>query len=58
MLRHLASKVPSRALVGFSTGDDAAVYRLSPSLAVVETVDFFPPIVDDPYAFGAIASAL
>jgi len=57
VLRHLASRVPSRALVGFSTGDDAAVYQLSPSLAVVETVDFFPPIVDDPYAFGEIAAA-
>jgi selenide, water dikinase len=43
--------------VGFSTGDDAAVYQLSPSMAVVETVDFFPPIVDDPYAFGEIAAA-
>jgi len=43
--------------VGFSTGDDAAVYQLSPSIAVVETVDFFPPIVDDPYVFGEIAAA-
>lgn len=49
-------KHPS-ALVGFSTSDDAAVYRLSPSLAVVETVDFFPPVVDDPFQFGAIAAA-
>ncbi len=44
-------------MVGFSTSDDAAVYRLSPKLAVVETVDFFPPVVDDPYQFGAIAAA-
>ncbi len=43
--------------MGFSTGDDAAVYQLSPSIAVVETVDFFPPIVDDPYVFGEIAAA-
>ncbi len=43
--------------MGFSTGDDAAVYQLSPSMAVVETVDFFPPIVDDPYVFGEIAAA-
>jgi selenide,water dikinase len=57
VLRHLASKVTPRALVGFSTGDDAAVYQLTPSMAVVETVDFFPPIVDDPYAFGEIAAA-
>jgi selenide,water dikinase len=49
-------KVP-QALVGFSTNDDAAVYRLAPGLAVVETVDFFPPVVDDPYEFGAIAAA-
>lgn len=46
-----------RALVGFGTNDDAAVYRLTPSLAVVETADFFPPVVDDPFQFGAIAAA-
>ncbi len=44
-------------MVGFSTNDDAAVYRLAPGLAVVETVDFFPPVVDDPFQFGAIAAA-
>jgi selenide,water dikinase len=44
-------------LVGFATNDDAAVYRLAPGLAVVETVDFFPPVVDDPFQFGAIAAA-
>jgi selenide,water dikinase len=44
-------------LVGFETSDDAAVYRLSRSLAVVETVDFFPPVLDDPYAYGQIAAA-
>ena len=43
-------------LVGFSTGDDAAVYRLTDDLCVIQTVDFFPPIVDDPYDFGAIAA--
>jgi selenide,water dikinase len=43
--------------VGVSTGDDAAVYRLSDELAVIQTVDFFPPIVDDPYSFGEIAVA-
>lgn len=46
-----------KALVGFSTNDDAAVYRLNAKEALVETVDFFPPVVDDPYAFGAIAAA-
>jgi selenide,water dikinase len=44
-------------MVGFSTSDDAAVYRLTSKLAVVETVDFFPPVVDDPFQFGAIAAA-
>ncbi len=43
-------------LVGFDTSDDAAVYRLTDELAVVQTIDFFPPIVDDPYDFGAIAA--
>ena len=44
-------------LVGIDTGDDAAVYRLNEYTAVVQTVDFFTPIVDDPYHFGAIAAA-
>ena len=44
-------------LVGTSTSDDAAVYRLSKDLAIVMTVDFFPPIVDDPFIFGEIAAA-
>ncbi len=43
-------------LVGFDTSDDAGVYRLSPECALVQTVDFFTPIVDDPYTFGAIAA--
>jgi selenide,water dikinase len=43
--------------VGFDTADDAAVYRVSKDLAVVETVDFFPPVVDDPFVFGEIAAA-
>lgn len=44
-------------MVGFETGDDAAVYRLSDELALVQTLDFFPPIVDDPFDYGAIAAA-
>jgi selenide,water dikinase len=44
-------------LVGQETGDDAAVYRLRPDLALVLTTDFFTPIVDDAYTFGAIAAA-
>jgi selenide,water dikinase len=44
-------------LVGLERRDDAAVYRVSDEFAIVETVDFFPPIVDDPYVYGAIAAA-
>ena len=44
-------------LVGTETSDDAGVYRLRPDLAIVNTVDFFTPIVDDPYLFGQIAAA-
>ncbi|UUZ97503.1 selenide, water dikinase SelD [Paenibacillus sp. P25] len=44
-------------LVGIDTSDDAGVYRLSDDLALVQTVDFFTPIVDDPYSFGQIAAA-
>ena len=43
-------------LIGFDTADDAGVYRLSTELALVHTVDFFTPIVDDPYTFGQIAA--
>jgi len=44
-------------LVGLGRPDDAAVYRLNPDQAIIETADFFPPVVDDPYTFGAIAAA-
>jgi len=44
-------------LIGFDTADDAGVYKLSPELALVQTVDFFTPIVDDPFTFGAVAAA-
>ena len=44
-------------LVGLDTSDDAGVYRLNDELAIVQTVDFFTPIVDDPYSFGQIAAA-
>ncbi|MBN1139787.1 MAG: selenide, water dikinase SelD [Anaerolineae bacterium] len=44
-------------IVGSNTADDAAVYRLSDEIAIVQTVDFFTPIVDDPYMFGAISAA-
>ena len=44
-------------LVGYDSSDDAAVYRLTDELALIQTVDFFPPVVDDPYDFGQIAAA-
>ena len=44
-------------LVGFDKSDDASVYKISDDLALVQTVDFFPPVADDPYTFGAIAAA-
>lgn len=44
-------------LIGYDSDDDAAVYRISDDLAIVQTLDFFPPMVDDPYTFGQIAAA-
>ena len=44
-------------LVGISTGDDAGVFRLSDDLAIVNTVDFFTPVVDDPFTYGQISAA-
>lgn len=46
-----------RLLVGYDKSDDASVYQISEELALVQTVDFFPPIADDPYLFGQIAAA-
>src|SRR5256714_8388076 len=48
---------PLDLLVGLHAIDDAAVYRVNDQQAVISTADFFPPVVDDPYAFGAIAAA-
>ena len=45
-----------KLLVGFDKSDDASVYQITDDLALVQTVDFFPPIADDPYTFGAIAA--
>ena len=47
----------ANVLVGFDTADDAGVYKLTAELALVQTVDFFTPIVDDPFLFGQIAAA-
>jgi selenide,water dikinase len=57
-LRHLPKTVPDpNLLVGLDTSDDAGVYKLTDDIALVQTVDFFTPIVDDPYMFGQIAAA-
>ena len=57
VLKNLAPVVDKNVLVGTETADDAAVYLLRDDLAVVQTLDFFTPIVDDPYQFGAVAAA-
>ena len=57
MLAKLPKQSDANVLVGFDTHDDAGVYQLAPDLALVQTVDFFTPIVDDPYTFGQIAAA-
>jgi selenide, water dikinase len=57
VLRGLPRTEDPRALVGHETRDDAAVYALDDERAIVETVDFFTPVVDDPYWFGRIAAA-
>lgn len=60
VLAKLLSDLPTlhddRLLVGFDKSDDAAVYQLSDDQALVQTLDFFPPIADDPYTFGQIAA--
>jgi selenide, water dikinase len=57
VLRKLPRQTDPNVLVGFDTNDDAGIYRISESLALVQTVDFFTPIVDDPGLFGQIAAA-
>jgi selenide,water dikinase len=57
VLRGLPTFDDPNLLVGPASFDDAGVYRLGEGLAVVQTVDFFPPLVDDPYTFGRIAAA-
>jgi len=52
-----AQRTPSELLVGLDVSDDAAVYLVAPDTAIVESLDFFPPIVDDAYASGAIGAA-
>src|SRR5215213_2883833 len=57
VLRPLTQYTHPALLVGLQTSDDAAVYRLSDEQAIIQTVDFFPPVVDDPFTYGAIAAA-
>lgn len=57
VLQDMPKVIDPKVLVGTATSDDAAVYQISEETAIVQTVDFFTPIVDDPYAFGAIAAA-
>ena len=62
VLSHILEKLPRgvqdpNLLVGYDSKDDAAVYKITDNVALVQTVDFFPPMVDDPYTFGKIAAA-
>src|SRR5205085_9742542 len=58
VLRQLTKhEAPAELLVGLHTADDAAVYRVNDQQAIISTADFFPPVVDDPYVFGAVAAA-
>ncbi len=57
MLRQLPKITDPNLLVGVNAGDDAAVYRMDDELALIQTLDFFPPIVDDPFTYGEVAVA-
>ncbi|WP_455721356.1 selenide, water dikinase SelD [Agathobacter sp.] len=62
LLSHVLTKLPkadkdANLLIGYDSSDDAAVYRISDDVAVVQTLDFFPPMLDDPYTFGQVAAA-
>jgi selenide,water dikinase len=57
VLKPNSDRAHADLLVGLGRADDAAVYRVAPDLAIVETVDFFPPVVDDAYTWGAVAAA-
>ena len=62
VLSHILGKLPRgekdpNLLVGYDSRDDAAVYKITEDIALVQTVDFFPPMVEDPYTFGQIAAA-
>lgn len=57
VLRHLPRTADQRLLAGAAFGDDAAIYQLNAEIALIQSVDFFAPIVDDPYSYGQIAAA-
>src|SRR4030095_5915141 len=57
VMRDLSSSRDDRVVVDFRLGDDAGVYQWSDGRSIVQTVDFFTPIVDDPFVFGQIAAA-
>lgn len=57
VLKSLPPIEDPRLLVGTNTADDAGVYKISDDLAIIQTVDFFPPTLDDPYVFGQVAAA-
>lgn len=62
VLAHVLERLPKgpadkNLLIGYDSKDDAAVYQVSDDVAIVQTLDFFPPMVDDPYTFGKIAAA-
>ena len=62
VLSHVLDRLPkgprdNNLLIGYDSRDDAAVYQITDDLAIVQTLDFFPPMVDDPYLFGKIAAA-
>lgn len=61
VLSNVLSKIPKtpdpNLLIGYDSSDDAAVYKLTDEIAIVQTLDFFPPMVEDPYLFGQIAAA-
>lgn len=57
ILSRLPKNYDENLIVGYDTSDDAAVYKINDDLVIIQTVDFFPPIVDDPYTFGQIAAA-
>lgn len=57
VLERIPKKYDENLLIGFESSDDASVYKLTDDIAMVQTLDFFPPMVDDPYMFGKIAAA-